>query len=491
MPNVPDIRIQKRNKAPELSTGKYVLYWMISARRANYNFALEHAANLAEENGVGLLVLEALRCDYKWASDRFHQFIIEGMRDNQESFEKAGVAYYPYVEESVGAGKGLLLELAKQATAVVTDEFPCFFHPKMVATAAKKLDCPLYQVDGNGLYPLRATERVFTTAASFRRHLQKDIPKFLVNQPRAYPLRNRQLPPVQIPAKTRKKWPLLAKNLKLAALPIDHSVFPGAQKGGAKAARNTLNVFLADKLKHYGEMRNEPEKGGQSCLSPYLHFGHISSHQIFSDLMRLEGWTPEKLAPKANGSRHGWWGVSQAAESFLDELITWREIGLNMCFLRSDYAKYQSLPGWAKVTLDEHAQDKRAYLYTRSQLEKARTHDPLWNAAQNQLVRDGIIHNYLRMLWGKKILEWTKSPKLALKTMLDLNNKYALDGRNPNSYSGIYWVLGRYDRAWGPERQIFGKIRYMSSQNTARKVKVKNYIKQYESAAVQGELFKS
>ena len=171
--------------------------------------------------------------------------------------------------------------------------------------------------------------------------------------------------------------------------------------------------------------------------------------------------------------------MGEAAESFLDELITWREVGYNMCALRSDFDQYESLPEWARKTLDEHAGDPRPHVYDLQQLESAGTHDPLWNAAQWQLVTTGRMHNYLRMLWGKKILEWSPTPRAALQVMLELNNKYALDGRNPNSYSGIFWVLGRYDRAWGPERPVFGKIRFMSSENTARKLKVKRYIERF------------
>ena len=200
---------------------------------------------------------------------------------------------------------------------------------------------------------------------------------------------------------------------------------------------------------------------------------------MFDALSRLEDWTPGKIQGKPTGSSQGWWGTSPAAESYLDELITWRELGYNMCWQRPDYDQYESLPEWAQRTLQEHASDHRSYIYSREQFESALTHDPLWNAAQSQLVREGRIHNYLRMLWGKKILEWTSSPREALGFMIELNNKYALDGRNPNSYSGIFWVLGRYDRAWGPERPVFGKIRYMSSENTARKVRVKEYIQRY------------
>ena len=195
--------------------------------------------------------------------------------------------------------------------------------------------------------------------------------------------------------------------------------------------------------------------------------------------MTQEGWTQRKLKASGGGKREGWWGTSRGAEAFLDELVTWRELGYNMCALRDDYDRYESLPEWARSTLEAHARDRRPSRYTLAQFESASTHDPLWNAAQRQLVREGRLHNYLRMLWGKKILEWSRSPRQALETMIHLNNKYALDGRDPNSYSGIFWCLGRYDRPWGPERPIFGTVRYMSSENTARKLSVKEYLQTY------------
>ncbi len=194
------------------------------------------------------------------------------------------------------------------------------------------------------------------------------------------------------------------------------------------------------------------------------------------------------MAEKANGSSEGWWGAREEVESFLDEVITWRELGYNMCWQRDDYDQYESLPTWAQKTLSEHAKDHRSHVYSLDECEAAATHDELWNAAQRQLTSEGSIHNYLRMLWGKKILQWSASPREALDVMIELNNKYALDGRNPNSYSGIFWVLGRYDRAWGPERPIFGKIRYMTTENTARKVKVKDYVKKYSAGSAQRQL---
>ncbi len=251
------------------------------------------------------------------------------------------------------------------------------------------------------------------------------------------------------------------------------------------AAKQDLQQFLDAKLPLYDSDRNQPERDATSGLSPYLHFGHLSVHQVFEEVTSRAEWTPELVADKANGSSRGWWGASPEVEAFLDQLITWRELGYNLCSRTDDYDRYESLPDWAQATLQEHASDKREHVYSLEEFEQSRTHDPLWNAAQRQLVREGRMHNYLRMLWGKKILEWSESPRAALEVMIELNNKYALDGRNPNSYSGIFWVLGRYDRPWGPERPIFGKIRYMSSENTARKVRVKGYLEKYSEHGSQ------
>ncbi len=215
-------------------------------------------------------------------------------------------------------------------------------------------------------------------------------------------------------------------------------------------------------------------------MSPYLHFGHVSAHEVFARIVERERWSPKKLSTeKVAGKREGWWKMTPAAEAFLDELITWREIGYNMCAHRSDYDRYESLPEWARKSLEKHRRDPREKIYSLEDLEQSRTYDQLWNAAQRQLVQEGRMHNYMRMLWGKKILQWSREPRDALQTMIHLNNKYAVDGRNPNSYSGIFWCLGRYDRAWGPERPVFGTIRYMSSDNTARKLDVKRYLKTY------------
>jgi deoxyribodipyrimidine photo-lyase len=274
----------------------------------------------------------------------------------------------------------------------------------------------------------------------------------------------------------------MAAGHTLEELPIDHGVAPTRVRGGSSAGKARLDAFVRDDLKAYGEHRNQPDHDVGSRLSPYLHWGHLGPHEVFDRLMVNEGWLGH-LPARATGMREGWWGVSPAADAFLDEFVTWRELGYNMAARRPhDYTAFESLPGWALTTLERHADDPREPCYTLGSLERGDTYDPLWNAAQRQLVSEGRIHNYLRMLWGKKILQWSSTPREALANMVHLNNKYALDGRNPNSYSGIFWVLGRYDRPWGPERPIFGVVRYMTSENTARKVGVKRYLARYGAA---------
>jgi deoxyribodipyrimidine photo-lyase len=486
MSRVPEIRIRSLNGHSVKPDGEFVLYWMIAARRATSNFALQRAIEWSVKLRKPLLVLEALRVGYEWASDRLHRFVLQGMADNQVAFASKPVSYYPYVEPNPGAGSGLVKELASKACVVVTDDFPCFFIPQMISKTAPRLLTLLEAVDSNGLLPMRAANSVFPTAYSFRRFLQREIESHLDELPEPDPFAEVKLPRARLVASAiLSKWPEATDQLltgsaeSLADFPIDHSVGPAAFRGGSVAADETLQAFLDERLHRYHEDRSQPEADVASGLSPWLHFGHISASDVFSQLAMHENWNPDRLANHNKGSRKGWWGMSEPAESFLDELITWRELGYNFCWQRGDYDQFESLPEWAQVTLEEHSSDTRPHVYSLQQFESAQTHDELWNAAQTQLVSEGRMHNYLRMLWGKKILHWSESPREAMRIMIHLNNKYAVDGRDPNSYSGIFWVLGRYDRAWGPERPIFGKIRYMTSENTARKFKVKDYIRKY------------
>jgi deoxyribodipyrimidine photo-lyase len=295
-----------------------------------------------------------------------------------------------------------------------------------------------------------------------------------------------------LPKKITSRWPaangalLKGKHGLHEIAHLDHSIAPSAIRGGHTNARKRLKEFLSRGFPRYSEKRNQPELDIASGLSPYLHFGHISPHEIFTEVADREQWTPDKLAVRANGGREGWWNMSANAESFLDEFVTWREMGYNLSSHSDSYDRFESLPAWALRTLKDHARDEREHLYSLEEFAAGKTYDPLWNAAQMQLVREGRLHNYLRMLWGKKILEWSKSPKEALANLIELNNKYALDGRDPNSYSGIFWCLGRYDRPWAPERPTYGQIRYMSSANTARKLSVKNYIRKYAPENADG-----
>lgn len=490
MQSVPAIRIRPVNNQPIRGDGDFVLYWMTAFRRVTSNFSLQRALEHCRELKKPLVILEALRTRYHWASDRLHRFVIQGMTDNQAavaSSENAGIIYYPYVEPKPGEGSGLLAALAKRACVVVTDDFPCFFLPQLVQLAGEQLPLQLEAVDSNGLVPLRGTDHPFTMAFHFRRWLQKNLPQWLEKSelPIAEPLSRCTLPSLKrLPAAITERWKPanLVELLKpdgLKNLPIDHAVPAANATGGSVAAAKVLKEFLKHRLSRYKDERNQPEQEVASGVSPYLHFGHLSVQEIFAVTTKQEHWSLDCLAKKADGKSEGWWGTSPAAESFLDELITWREIGFNFCAHRPDYDQYESLPEWCRKTLEKHARDPRKHHYELPEFDAAATHDPLWNAAQRQLVREGRMHNYLRMLWGKKVLEWSASPQEAIQTLIHLNNKYAVDGRNPNSYSGIFWCFGRYDRPWAPERPIFGQIRYMSSENTAKKLRVKKYLQDY------------
>ncbi len=488
MPPVPEIRIRPANEAPVNPHGDSVLYWMTAARRVERNFGLQRAVEWAVDLKKPLVVLEALRCGYPWASDRLHRFIMDGMLDNRAHCQGKPVLYYPYLERAHGEGRGLLEALAGHACVIVTDDFPAFFLPRMLAGAVNRLTIRLEAVDSNGILPLAATDRVFLTAFSFRRFLQSQLREHLRSVPKKAPLARVSLPrPPTLPKKITKRWPPAPEELLragpggLSTFAIDHRVEPSPLRGGSKAASAALTRFLRQRLDRYAEEGSHPDHEVTSGLSPFLHFGHISSHEVFARLTRYEKWSPRRLAIKATGGKAGWWRMSDGAERFLDQLITWRELGYNMCSKRQDYTEFDSLPEWAKDTLRKHARDPRPHIYPMAEFEAARTHDPLWNAAQRQLLREGRIQNYLRMIWGKKILEWSPSPREALAIMIELNDKYALDGRDPNSYSGIFWTLGRYDRPWAPERPIFGKIRYMSSRNTERKLRLRNYLERYGS----------
>lgn len=478
----PAIRVRAHGERAARVDGKYVLYWMIAQRRRRMNFGLQRAADWAHALNRPLVVLEPLRSGYPWASDRLHRWVVDGMCANRDAFADDRATYFPYLEPRPGDGSGLLAAMAENACVVVTDTFPCFFLPRMVRAAAEAIPIRFEEVDGNGLLPLRASERVYHRAHDFRRFLQKSGRPHLDEFPRADPLTGLpQRAEVDL-SSIYARWPRAdLDKVSLDRFPIDHVVPTVSQAGGSEAARRVLETFVQDRLPRYGDDRNHPDDDTASGLSPYLHFGHIGAHEVLDRVFQHEDWHPDLVSTDTKGRRTGWWGMSPSAESFLDQLITWRELGYHFAFHEPRYSEYESLPAWARTTLDRHRYDARPYIYDIQKFENAATHDPLWNAAQNQLREEGRIHNYLRMLWGKKILHWTASPEAALEVMTHLNNKWAIDGRDPNSYSGIFWTLGRFDRAWGPEREVFGKVRYMTSTSAARKLRLRAYVERWTS----------
>jgi deoxyribodipyrimidine photo-lyase len=478
MRSTPAARIRVRNDAPVSVEGSFVLYWMTAARRVRWNFGLQHAADLARDLRTPLVVLEALRCDYPWASDRLHRFVLDGMADNAAGLG-GGARYYPYIEPAPGAGRGLIRELSKTACAIVTDDSPAFFLPHMVEAAARQSSVRLESVDSNGLLPLSVHGRAFPTARGYRAFMQRELRHHLADVPEENPLHG--LSPAgsdPVPAAVRARWPETdPARLSLASLPIDHAVAPAPATGGSGAAHRALRRFVADRLARYAADHNHPDADATSRLSPYLHFGHLSAHEVFAAVMTAERWTTRRLNRSGGGARDGWWGVSASAEAFLDQLVVWRELSFNGC-VWTQARGWDAVPSWARATLEAHLGDPRPHRYPIEALDAAATHDPVWNAAQRQLAREGWFHGYMRMVWGKKILEWSAHPADALAGMAHLMNRYSLDGRDPISEASFGWVLGRYDRPWF-ERPIFGTVRYMTSESAARKLKMRQWLARY------------
>lgn len=475
-----DLRIRQANDRPVMGERGYVLYWMQAYRRLDHNHALDRAVHWATQLDRPLAVYEGLRLDYPWASARMHQFILEGMQANAAQANKLGLNYWPYVETPDQPARGLLRRLAKHACVIVTDDYPCFIMPGQTAALAAKADVCVEAVDGNSIVPLAELGDATPSAAVLRRRIHKTFAAAWPHHAAKTHCYSKKL--TQQVAPPFDVWK--AKDVRnfVAKLPFQDAVppVPGVT-GGAPAARAVLRRFIRQRLAGYAELRSPPAPRAEahaSGLSPYLHFGHISIEEVVAAVLEtVEGWSLDSLHAKARGKREGFYCSDADVNAFLDEAITWRDVGLNWHWQRrTDTASLQeALPTWAWQTLQKHADDKREHVYTLEEWEKGETHDELWNAAQRELVATGQIHNYLRMVWGKKVLEWSASPDEAYRILVHLNNKYAIDGRDPNSYSGILWCFGLFDRPWGPERPVFGKVRYMSCANTARKFDLEAY----------------
>jgi len=478
-------RVRRLNDRVVQPGGEYVLYWAQIFRRLERNHALDYALRCASELGRPLVVYEGLRIDYPWASRRLHRFVLEGMAANVARAQALGLCYWPFVERAKGEGRGLLRRLAARACLVVTDDYPCFVVPGQSQALSAKVDVPVLAVDSNTLVPLALLGPAVSAAAHLRPRIHKAFAEAWAHRAAARPrvpdaARRHVDPPFET-------WRAPDVGTFVDALPLDPLAPVASRPGGAPAARACLREFVTKRLSGYARERSLPRAPGEghaSGLSPYLHFGHISIEEVVGAALATTGkWTSDDLRVHNRGKREGYFTDDPDVNSFLDEALTWRDVGFNWHRERrgDTVSLEKALPAWALATLGAHASDPRPHLYSREDLETAATHDPLWNAAQKELVATGTIHNYLRMLWGKKVLEWSPSPAEAYRTLEHLNNKYALDGRDPNSYTGILWCFGLFDRPWPPERKVFGSIRYMSSDNTARKFDLAPYYRYVET----------
>jgi deoxyribodipyrimidine photo-lyase len=449
-----DPRITVRRAGPPDPDGACVVYWMQRAQRGRDNPALDVAVGAANLLGKPVVVFFAPR-PFPPANLRHYGFLAQGIPDIAEALEKRGIGFVlrRFPDHS-------LLKFCHQVepALVVGDENPIRQAEGWRVTVAKELKIPLWTVDADVIVPSKLLEKEQYAAFIIRPRLQSKLDQFL--NPSSNP-------------KAKVSWtkPPGVKSLTpdgdlTDGWDIDRSVQKvSSWKGGQGQAHRLLKEFVQRKLTSYSRDRNHPELDGTSCLSPYLHFGHISPVTI---ALAVEKAAAPLLAKQA----------------FLNQIITWRELSVNLVYFNPNYDNFECGEPWAHRSLAKHARDTRPALYTEAQLENAETHDALWNAAQMQMVNTGWMHNYLRMYWAKKILEWTPSPALAYQIAVRLNDKYELDGRDPNGYAGIAWsIVGKFDRPWF-ERPIFGQIRYMSGASTGKKFDSKRYIAQNMQAGI-------
>src|SRR5579872_925028 len=444
-----DARVTVRRAGDPNSDGKCIVYWMQRAQRGVDNPALDIAIEAANELRLPVVVFFAPVPFYPHANLRHYRFLAEGIPAIADSLRirNAGFVLRSFPEHS-------LLRFCDEVkpSLVVGDENPMREPESWREKAAKRLRVPLWTVDADVIVPSKLLEKAQYSAHIIRRRLQRYLPTYLVAPPN---------PSAKILWKKPPKLSSLALDFDFTqSWKLDRSVAPISNcPGGGWQALRLLKEFIKHELSGYSSWRNKPELNHTSRLSAYLHFGHISPLTIALAVKKAHAAKADK-------------------EAFLDQLITWRELSINLVRFNSNYDNFECAEPWAHRTLAKHAKDRRSILYTPRQLENAETHDPLWNAAQMQMVNTGWMHNYMRMYWGKKILEWAPSPAEAYRIAVELNDKYELDGRDPNGYAGIAWsIVGKFDRPWF-ERPIFGQIRYMSAASTSKKFDSKRYIEQ-------------
>ena len=442
----------RRGGAPR-KDAKCVVYWMQRAVRARGNPALDVAIEAGNLLGLPVVVYFQVIPNYPNANLRHYHFLQQGLRDAEEDAQERGVGFV--VRRAPDKIEAFLEEV--QAALLVGDENPCREPERWRQALKRKLRIPFWTVDADVVVPSKVFGRSYTLLHHFRPHLQRELPKFLVAPEKIEPLHRWE------PARALPSYDL-SKEITAGFAKLDRSVQPvDSFTGGTHAALKRLNKFIRNDLAAYNEARNHPETAGTSRLSPWLHFGNIGPLTVALAVERAAG--EGKIPPEAK-------------ERFLDQLIGWRE--LSVLFVRHgpNYDNWQCAEPWARKTLLEHAGDPRPYRYSLDQLERAETHDDLWNAGQRQMVETGWMHNFLRMYWAKKILEWAPSAEAAFEWAVILNDRYELDGRDPNGYASIAWaIVGRHDRPWF-NRPVYGLIRPMSGASFSRKFDAAAYIRQ-------------
>ncbi len=434
-----------------------VIYWMSRDQRAHDNWALLFAQKLALEKKRNLVVAFCLVPEFLDATARQYDFMLKGLRDVEKELKKYSIPFFMLLgEPSVEIPKFIQ---KNNAGILVSDFDPLKIKRKWKNEVAKKINTPFYEVDAHNIVPcFYVSQKQEFGAYTIRPKIHKNLPEFLDEFPKLKKMKSSKSF-----SSNKIDWEKIYSSLK-----VDEKVKPvDWLKPGEKAAHKTLKDFIENKLDKYAELRNDPNEDVLSNLSPYLHFGQISA---------------QRVALVVNG-----FGDRPSAESFLEELVVRKELSDNFCFYNDNYDSFKGFPDWAKKTLNEHKKDEREFVYTVKKFEEAKTHEDLWNAAQQQLVSTGKLHGYMRMYWAKKILEWSKSPEDALKITIYLNDKYEIDGRDPNGYTGCAWAIGGvHDRAW-TERPVYGKIRYMNRNGAKRKFDIEKYISKHSSS--QKDLF--
>jgi len=442
-------RVKALNDGKFNKNGKFVIYWMSQSHRANFNHSLEFAIELSNAYRKPLLVYFPITDRYKYSNARYYKFMLDGILEAKKSIEERGIKF---VIEKVDDIKQRVVEISRDAFALITDKAYLKFYRRLNRYVAEKLDIPVYEVESDVCVPVEvASDRLEPYAFGLRKKIYSIMDAFIVElKPREVKIKSVSLD-FGIGELTLKDSLEI-----LDILNIDKSVSLSPFVGGYTQARKYLEEFIERKLHKYKDFRSHPELDYQSNLSPYLHFGQISPIEVVLEVLSK-------------------YGKDENVDSFFNELIVWRELARNFCYYNPNYNHYEGIPDWAKETLEEHKKDRREYIYTLEELENAKTHDEYWNAAQLELLKTGKMHNYMRMYWCKKIIEWTDDPKQAFDIACYLNDKYELDGRDPNGYAGISWCFGTHDRPW-KERKIFGKVRYMSASGLEAKFDIKKYV---------------